>query len=152
MFALQEQPHKPQAVCKSKSLIYILKPKGLLGKSQAPPKAEEWEPASNHEHKAESLISLADGLLLCHTSLNCHCSWKHAANHDRDPAGCSQEPRQTLTCCTGRFWYRHRAVCDHSRGFSSQCPISSSGQTQMPTVGFKVRPLSVRADPGQLFI
>lgn len=33
MIALQEQPHKPQAVPKSKSLVYILKPKGLPGKS-----------------------------------------------------------------------------------------------------------------------
>lgn len=101
MFTLQEQPHKPQAVCKSKSLIYILKLKGLLGKFQAPLKAEEWEPASNHKHKGESLIALADGLLLCHTSLNCHCSWKHTVHHDRDPAGCLQEPQQTLVALAG---------------------------------------------------
>lgn len=59
MLTLQEWPHKPQAVCKSKSLIYILKLKGLLGKFQAPLKAEEWESAFNHKHKGESLISLA---------------------------------------------------------------------------------------------
>lgn len=57
MFTLQEQPHKPQAVCKSKSLIYILKLKGLLGKFQALLKAAKREPASSHEHKGESLIS-----------------------------------------------------------------------------------------------
>jgi len=60
MVALHEQPHKPQAVRTSKSLGYILKPKGLPGKSQAPLKAEGWEPASNHEHKGESLSYLTD--------------------------------------------------------------------------------------------
>lgn len=54
MVALQQQPHKPQAVCKSKSLVCMLKPKRLPGKSWAPPTAEGWEPASNHEHKGAS--------------------------------------------------------------------------------------------------
>lgn len=54
MVALQEQPHKPQAVCKSESMVCMLKPKRLPGKSWAPPTAEGWEPASNHEHKGES--------------------------------------------------------------------------------------------------
>lgn len=75
---------------------------------------------------------------MCDTALN-YCSWKFAANQDTDQAGCSQEPRETLTCGTGRLWWRYRAVCGHSRGSSSQCPISSSSQGQMPSAGFKVR-------------